>query len=52
MMSTVVLWIKAVCLNLSDNRPNRIDWCVYYFFRWWWNPILVRLPDSPTSRRE
>jgi hypothetical protein len=21
-------------------RPNWIDWLVYRFFRWWWNPIL------------
>ena len=21
-------------------RPNKLDWLVYRFFRWWWNPIL------------
>jgi len=37
--------MKAAFDNLGNNRPNRIDWCVYYFFRWWWNPILVKQPE-------
>lgn len=24
------------------NRPNWIDWLVYRFFRWWWNPIFEK----------
>ena len=27
-------------------RPNKIDWIVYRFFRWWWNPILQKRPDK------
>lgn len=25
-------------------RPTKLDWLVYRFFRWWWNPILQRDP--------
>lgn len=26
------------------NRPNWLDWAVYRFFRWWWNPIFRTNP--------
>lgn len=24
------------------NRPNKLDWLIYSFFRWWWNPIFKK----------
>jgi hypothetical protein len=29
----------------ASRRPNRLDWLVYRFFRWWWNPILRSKPN-------
>lgn len=25
-------------------RPNKLDWLIYRFFRFWWNPILENNP--------
>ena len=42
-------FFKELIESFKVSRPNKIDWCVYYMFRWWWNPILVKLPDSKTE---
>ena len=46
MFLSFVTHFKAPFLNLKVNRPNKIDWCVYHIFRWWWNPILLKIPES------
>ena len=25
-------------------RPTQLDWLVYKFFKWWWDPILMSRP--------
>ena len=25
-------------------KPNELDWLVFRFFRWWWNPIFRNNP--------
>ncbi len=46
MFLTFVTHVKMPFSYLKVNRPNKVDWCVYYIFRWWWNPILVKKPES------
>ena len=41
--------VKERLASFNVSRPNKVDWCVYYIFRWWWNPILVKLPNSKTE---
>ena len=31
-------------LTTIMKRPNKLDWAVYRFFAWWWNPILINHP--------
>ncbi len=49
MFLNFVTHAKALFSVLKANRPNKIDWCVYNIFRWWWNPILANIPKSQSG---